>query len=137
MSNLPTPKELHDRAGEAAKETRGTMIKLTTGSLGLLIFIATRNIEPALQPFEKGALVTSIVFVVMSLAFAVWFGFSEAQWAYWWGVEVDSEHPDQKSARSHKLKWHRRKSRSEKGMLLLFVVAAASMGLFILLRVLN
>ena len=135
MSNLPTPKELHDRAGDAARETRGTMIKLTTGALGLLIFVATRSIEPALTLVEKISIVASILFVVCSLGFAVWFGFAEAQWSYWWGVEVDPEHKDRNQGRLNKLKWHGRKALAEKAMLVMFVVAAASIGAFILLRI--
>ena len=135
MDNLPSVKELHDRAGEAASETRGTMIKLATGSLGLLVFIATRDIQPTLSVPEKISLVISIGMVVISLSSAVWFGFAEAQWAYWWGVELDREHSDRLSGRPNKLKWHARKARAEKSMLIFFVVAAIAMGTFIILRV--
>ena len=137
MSDLPSANELHARAGEAAKETRSTMIKLTTGSLGLLIFIATRDIQPALVSVEKGTLILSITFVVLSLAYAVWFGFAEAQWAYWWAVQLDPVHRDHKEGRECKEKWHARKSRAESAMLVIFVIAAAAMAIFIVLRVLR
>jgi hypothetical protein len=137
VAPLPTPKELHDRAGEAAKETRGTIVKLTTGALGLLIFIATRNLDPLLATPEKLALIVSIVFVVLSLAFAVWFGFADAQWSYWWAVELDPGHRDHAEGGPMKKQWHRRKSRAEKSMLILFVTAGVAMGAFVLLRVLN
>ena len=52
MSEKPKPRELHDRAGQAAKETRETMIKLTTASVGALAFISTQNIEPPLDIYD-------------------------------------------------------------------------------------
>ena len=32
-------------------------------------------------------MLSTIVLMVSALAFAIWFGFSDAQWSYWWGVE--------------------------------------------------
>jgi hypothetical protein len=137
MSNHPTPQELHDRAGEAAKETREAMIKLTTASVGVLAFISTRDISPPLDINDKFFLLASICFVVGSLGSAVWFGFADAQWAYWWAVLLDPEHPKHPTAMKSRDWWHTQKSRSEKAMLALFVVAAIFMGLFLISRVLK
>lgn len=74
--------------------------------------------------------------MVGALGFAIWFGFSDAQWSYWWGVELDEERSEQEkdNARSNKAVWHKRKNLSEKLMLILFVMAATSGGLFVLAR---
>ena len=45
MTNLPEPKELHERAATSAKETRSTIISLSTASIGGLFFIATKPAE--------------------------------------------------------------------------------------------
>ena len=139
MDTTPTVTAIHNRSGDAAKETRGTIVKLTTGALGLLIFVATRNVDPVLSLSEKIALIVSILFVVVSLAFAIWFGFGDAQWAYWWGVELDPTRTkaERDNGKANRLKWHGRKSFAEKAMLVSFVLAGVSMGTFVLLRVLN
>ncbi len=137
MSRKPRPKDLHDRAGEAARETRATMIKLATASIGVLAFISTQQISPPLDSHDKVFLLTSVVLVVGSLGAAVWFGFAEAQWAYWWAVSLDPEDSAPEKAERHRDWWHRQKAGSEKVMLLLFVVAALFMGLFLISRVLK
>ena len=136
MSNLPQPKELHDRASEAAKETRSTIIKLTTGSIGVLFFIATRKIDPPLQYLEQYLVLATIVFMVAALGSAIWFGFCDAQWSYWWGVELDNDRApgEQRSALKFKQRWHKKKSFSEKAMLVFFFIAAISGAVFVLSR---
>jgi len=138
MSNLPDSKELHDRAAEAAKETRSTIIKLTTGSIGVLFYIVTREIKPPLECFEQLLVLTTIVFMVAALGSAIWFGFCDAQWSYWWGVELDNERArsEQQNAVKLKIRWHKKKSFSEKSMLVFFFLAAISGGLFVFFRTL-
>jgi uncharacterized membrane protein len=137
MGEMPKPRELHERAGQAAKATRETMIKLTTASVGVLAFISTRNIDPALDTYDKVFLLVSVLFVVGSLSSAVWFGFAEAQWAYWWAVHLDPDHKDQPKGSKNRDWWHKQKSLSEKAMLILFVFAGLCMGLFLVSRVLK
>jgi len=91
MNNLPTTKELHKRAFESAKDTHETIIKLATGAIGVLFFIATRNIEPALLPIEKNLILSTIVLMVSSLGSAIWTGFSDAKWSGSLAVEIDEE----------------------------------------------
>lgn len=136
MSILPQPKDLHARAAESAKETRSTIITLSTASIGALFFIVTGKIEPALGSCDRYLLLLTIVFMVASLASAIWFSFCDAQWSYYWGVELDSDRSKYEvvKAAESKGRWHRRKSRSEKAMLLFFVVAALAGSAFVLSR---
>jgi len=136
MNTLPDSKELHKRASESAKETRGNIIKLATGSIGVLFFIATRGIKPALLPMEQYLILSTIVLMVSALGYAIWFGFSDAQWSYWWGVELDEDRSENErdDASKCKSKWHKRKSLAEKVMLIFFVLAGLSGGLFVLSR---
>jgi hypothetical protein len=78
---------LHKRAAESTKETRGTVIKLTAGAIGVL---TTREINPPLEQLERLIILSTIVFMVGALSAAIWFGFCDAQWSYW-GVELDAD----------------------------------------------
>lgn len=99
-------------------------------------FIATREITPGLLPIEQYLILSTIVLMVSALGSAIWFGFSDAQWSYWWGVELDEDRVENErdNARNRKSKWHKRKSVAEKAMLVFFVIAALSGGLFVLTR---
>lgn len=136
MNNNLTSKELHNRATESAKDTRETIIKLATGAIGVLFFIATRKIKPALLPIEKNLILATIILMVSSLGSAIWTGFSDAKWSYSLAVEIDEEKNDAKrnDARRERKFWHTRKKTSENLMLVLFVLAALSGGLFVLAR---
>jgi hypothetical protein len=72
------PQDLHDRAAAAAKETRSTIIKLTTASVGGLFVIATKEFKAGLEWKEQLAVLSTLFCMVLSLAAAIWFGFSEA-----------------------------------------------------------
>jgi hypothetical protein len=75
--------------------------------------------------------------VVGSLGSAVWFGFADAQWSYWWAVYLDPDHVDRPKGMEKRDWWHFQKSLAEKMMLILFVVAGLFMGMFLISRVLK
>lgn len=139
MGSAPESKALHERAAAAAKETRSTLITLSTASIGGLVALVTGDINPGLNVPEKLLVLATIAGMVVTLASAIWFGFSDAQWSYWWGVELDSERRDEEveNARLQKMIWHRRKNHAERMMLVLFVAAAAAGGAFVVARVLH
>lgn len=138
MSSLPNSKDMHARAAQSAKETRSTLVALSAGAIGALFFIATRSIEPALMLPDKVALLGTIVLMVGALGAAIWFGYCDAQWSYWWGVELDSDRTSDEvfSARARKKRWHALMAGSEKAMLLLFVLGAVAGGAFVMCRTL-
>lgn len=74
--------------------------------------------------------------MVLSLAAAIWFAFSDAQWSYYWGAELDTDNSPVKRAESRvkKLLWHWQKSTAERAMLGSFVVAAVSGAAFVFAR---
>lgn len=130
-------KALHERAAKSASETRSTIVTLATASIGGLFFLASQEIKPSLLEIEKIFLLATLVTMVGSLSHAVWFGFCDAQWSYWWGVELDpARSPQQQSAaKEQKSQWHRRKSSSERLMLVMFVAAAIVGAVFVILRI--
>jgi hypothetical protein len=127
------PQDLHDRAAGAAKETRSTIINITTIAVGALFFIATRKFEPALTPWDKDFVILTLILMVASLATAIWFGFSDAQWSYHRGIELAM--PDKTAAHENAQYWHVRKARSEVWMLIFFVAASVSAGFFVGFRI--
>jgi len=137
MHSLPESKDLHDRAAQSARETRSILITLSTASIGALFFIATAEIKPVLDLYEKTCVIVTIAFMVASLGSAIWSAYSDAQWSYFGGVELDGERPkdERDDAEKSKLLWHARKNRSEKSMLISFFAAALSGGLFVLFRI--
>jgi hypothetical protein len=139
MSSNPELKDLHDRAAQSARETRSILITLSTASIGALFFIATTEIKPVLDLYERTLVIVTIAFMMASLCSAIWFAYSDAQWSYFWGLELDGERPKdvRDGAEKSKLLWHARKSYSEKSMLILFFVAAMSGGLFVLWRIIS
>ena len=132
-----SPQDLHDRAAGAAKETRSTIINITTLAVGALFFIATRTFEPPLTPWDKGLVIATLYFMVASLAAAIWFGFSDAQWSYYRGVERDPKWPDPKktAAGIKRVGWHVSKAWSEGFMLIYFLPATVSAGFFVASRI--
>jgi hypothetical protein len=68
------PQDLHHRAAEAAKETRSTIIKLATVSVGALFVFATQKFEPPLSWWDKGCVIATLFFMVVSLGTAIWMG---------------------------------------------------------------
>lgn len=139
MSNLPSPKEMHERAGESAKETRGTVIKLATGSVGVLFLVASQAENPLLSSSQKISVACALLFLATSLGAALWFGFSDAQWSYYWGVELnDEESTEKRTGASQKAYWwHARKSRAEKMMLIFFFLGVLSGAVYVALRLLS
>ena len=136
MSSAPDPKEFHKRAGASAKDTRETIIKLSTGALGVFAFIATRTIEPALTMVDVVALWVSIVLTVLALGTAILLGFADAQWAVSWDNALAREGDRKANAERERAFWHGIKRRAEKAMLVFFVLAAAAMGAFLYFRTL-
>jgi hypothetical protein len=139
MSSAPEPKSLHERAAASAKETRSTLITLSTASIAGLFALATGKIEPTLNGLEKMLVLATIAGMVATLASAIWFAFGDAQWSYWWGVELDHERERQETENAARQKdiWHRRKSLAERAMLILFVAAAVAGGAFVVSRILH
>jgi tetratricopeptide (TPR) repeat protein len=88
-TSIPEPQEMHKRAADSAKETRSTLITLTTAAVGGLVFIATREFKPTLTTLEKNFVLLTIVLMVGSLGAAIWCAYSDAQWSYHWGAELD------------------------------------------------
>ena len=136
MSVLPDAKDLHSRAAQSAKETRGTLTTLCTAALGAMIFVVTQKIEPQLSHPDRIAVLVTIVLMVVSLGSAIWFGYSDAQWSYQWGVELDqTRSPDEiVEAIVKKGFWHAHKNWSERLMLLSFFLASVSGAVFVLSR---
>ena len=114
------------------------MITLSSAAIGGLFFVATGKIEPALSLLEKVIVLLTILGMVAALGAAVWFSFCDAQWSYWWGVELDDARGAEKvaEARRRKNKWHRWKSRTERAMLVLFLSGAVAGGSFVIVRTL-
>jgi hypothetical protein len=136
VSSAPESKSLHERAAASAKETRSTLITLSTASIGGLFALVTHRIDPVLNERETLLVLATIAGMVGTLACAIWFGFSDAQWSYWWGVELDPENQKPDAAHQKKL-WHARKNFAERAMLILFVVAAMGGGAFVVTRILR
>jgi len=138
MTNLPEPKELHERAATSAKETRSTIISLSTASIGGLFFIATKPAEAVqFTGNQKFFILATITFMVMALGSAIWFAYCDAQWSYYWGSELDEERPARQRAdfAQKKLWWHNYKNKSERSMLACFFLAALFGGIFVVARV--
>ena len=139
MSSTPESRSLHERAAASAKETRSTLVTLSTASIAGLFALVSRAIEPALTVAEIPLVLATIAAMVATLASAIWFGFCDAQWSYWWGVELDPDRQRQEveSAVREKKIWHTRKSLAERAMLLFFVAGAIAGGVFVVIRVLH
>jgi hypothetical protein len=137
MPSVPEPQELHKRAADSAKETRSTLITLTTAAVGGLVFTATREFKPALITLEKDLVLLTIVLMVGSLGAAIWFAYSDAQWSYNWGAELDGSRDSEevKAAIKGKNRWHAHKIWSERCMLILFVLGALSGAAFVVSRI--
>jgi hypothetical protein len=127
------PQDLHDRAAGAAKETRSTIINLTTIAVGALFYIATREFTPALTRWDKRFVVATLFLMVASLATAIWFGFSDAQWSYHRGIELATS--DKTTAHEKAKYWHVHKAWSEILMLIFFVAGSVSAGFFVGFRI--
>lgn len=137
MNDLPSSKELHGRAASSAKETRSTIISLSTASIGGLFFLATRDHNFAL--LHVSLLLCTLTLMVASLAAAMWFSYSDAQWSYHWGAELDPgrSSTERDSHRTRKLRWHQRKGHAERVMLVAFVLAAFAGAAFVTVRCLS
>lgn len=136
MASAPDPKDFHKRAAESAKDTRETIIKLSTGALGVFAIFAIQTIDPPLTVPQAWSLWLSILLTVLTLGTAVFFGYADAQWSYHFAVFHDPDHPERAYARPKKDRWHGWKSSAEKLMLVWFVCAAIAMGFFLYLRTL-
>jgi hypothetical protein len=92
----PDPQKLHDRAAESAKETRQSVLTLSSGALAVFFLALTTDkaVEPALKPFERWVILLSLTCMAVAVVSSLWCAYADAQWSYWWARAIEKRHED-------------------------------------------
>lgn len=88
----PTPDKLHDRAAESARETRQSVLTLSSGALAVFFVVLTsqKEITPALTGGQKGIILGSLSCMALCVICSLWCAFADAQWSYCWARELEN-----------------------------------------------
>lgn len=134
----PTSQSLHDRAAASARETRGHVLAMATGSLAVFFLALTARTDPPLSAPQKSVVLGAIVAMAIAIFAGLWSAYSDAQWSYCWAKDIEgSARPDGGDVpwQAQTDRWHRQKRGSERVSLLAFITGVLFAAIYLVLRV--
>jgi hypothetical protein len=138
-SPAPPLQALHDRAAESARETRGHLVSLATGSLALFFIALTGKADPPLTDAQRLVVMLAIAALGAAIFSGVWSAYADAHWSYYWAKQVEAENAANadgaKAMQVEAGKWHWHKRWTEKSTMSLFLLGIALSAGYMVMRV--
>jgi hypothetical protein len=135
----PEPPTLHARAAESARESRGHLVSLATGSLALFFIALTGKTDPPLTPAERIVTICAVAALGLTVFAGIWGSYADAHWSYHWAKQIESDNANnpvtsaEMSTKAERWHWHKRWT--EWATMLLFAIGIAFAVAYLFMRI--